>query len=469
MHTADADVENQLSNQATILVASFALLVCACASSEPAQTAGCDLAIEHVNVIPMDSERVLADQTVLIAEGRITSIAPGSRSAARCNTRIDGAGRYLAPGLNDMHVHVEASAFVAAFQLPATPIPFEDVLFPYLANGVTGVRVMSGSPDLLAFRASTHGPAPRMMIASPMLSGSPPILPEPATRALETPEVARAAIAEFAAAGYDLIKIRGNISRPVLDAVLAAATEHGLDVDGHIPNLADWTNADVFSGRQRGIAHLDELALRITDRSSDPLTFARGLLNCHCYVTSTMNVEQSVVAQLRDYDAVAARSDTRFVHPLLRNAFWARERNPYLAEHPDPAFFDRLLVDDMNLARVFNQEGVTLLAGTDALSPMIIPGASMPDELALLVQAGLSPYDALRAATRTPAETFNRFADVGVLSAGRTANAILLRANPLVDINALRHPEGVILEGRYLDRASIDVRMEEIAQRFAVQ
>lgn len=458
-----------MPSQTSILLAVFVALTCACASTGAAPLARCDLAIEHVNVVPMDYERVLTDQTVIIAEGRIAAMAAASPSPAQCDASIDGTGRYLMPGLNDMHVHVEASAFVEAFGLPAAPIPFEDVMFPYLANGVTGVRVMSGSPDLLAFRTSAHGPAPRLMIASPMLSGSPPILPEPATRVLETPEAARAAIAEFADAGYDFIKIRGNLARPVLEAVFAAATARGLDVDGHVPNLADWSNADLFSGRQRGIAHLDELSLRIGDRSSDPLTFARGLLGCHCYVTSTMTVEQSVVAQLRDYDAVAARSDTRFVHPLLRNAFWARGSNPYLAERPDPAFFERLLVDDMNLARVFNQEGVTLLAGTDALSPMIIPGVSMPDELALLVQAGLSPYDALRAATRTPAETFHHFADVGVLAVGRTANAILLRANPLADINAVRRPDAIILEGRYFDRDDIDIRMEEIASRFAAQ
>lgn len=455
-----------MPNLSFVLVFSLAFLATACASRPPTPSADCDLAIEHVNVVPMDSERILADQTVLVVGKRITWIGPASSSQTGCGVRVNGAGRYLMPGLNDMHVHVEASAFVAAFQLPATSIPFEDVLFPYLANGVTGIRVMSGSPDLLAFRASAHGPAPRLMIASPMLSGSPPILPEPATRVLESPEAARAAVSEFAAAGYDFIKIRGNISRPVLDAVFAAAAARGLDVDGHIPNLSDWTATEVFSGRQRGIAHLDELSLRIADRSSDPLTFARRLRDCNCYVTSTMTVEQSIVAQLRNYDALAARPETRFVHPLLRNAFWAREHNPYLAEQPDPTFFERLLADDMLLAHVFNQEGVLLLAGTDALSPMIIPGASMHDELALLVEAGLSPYDALRAATRTPAETFRSFSDVGVLWVGRTANAILLRANPLADINAARRPDAIILEGRYFERAHIDARLEEIARRF---
>jgi imidazolonepropionase-like amidohydrolase len=184
-------------------------------------------------------------------------------------------------------------------------------------------------------------------------------------------------------------------------------------------------------------------------------------------VTTTLSVEQNVAAQLRDYEALAARPAARYVHPLLRRALWERERNPYLAEGQDPRFFDELLRIDRALVRALDDAGVPLLAGTDALVPMIIPGESLHDELELLVGAGLSRLEALSAATRTPAEVFRQLADVGRIAPGRTANLLLVRGNPLEDLAVLRRPEAVIVEGRYLDRATIDRRLALIAARFA--
>ena len=342
--------------------------------------------------------------------------------------------------------------------------PFEDALYLYLAHGVTGVRVMSGAPDILAFRASAHGPAPRMLVGSPMLSGAPPVLPEPITRVLETPEEAIEAVNAYADAGYDFIKIRENLAPNVLRAVIDTATARGLNVDGHLPRVPNPLATGI-----RGVAHLDELSLRVRDPARDPQELARQLLACRCYVTTTMSIEVSAPAQLRDYDAAAAHPDIRFIHPMMRRAFWVRERNPYLAENPPPAFFDQLLQTDLLLARVLHEQGVPLLAGTDALIPMIVPGDSLHDELALLVRAGLTPYDALNAATRTPSEMFPGFRDLGVLAAGRAGNAVLVSSNPLQNLAVLRTPDATIIGGVYLDRATLDARLAEIAERFAVQ
>lgn len=432
----------------------------ACATNPRASA--CTLGIEHVAVVPMDAERVLLDRTVRLSGDRIASVSPARATGPHCSRTIDGRGQYLTPGLNDMHVHVESSMFSEAFHTPAEPISYEDVLYLYLAHGVTGIRVMSGAPDILAFRDTPHGLTPRMLVASPMLSGEPPILPEPIVRVLETPEEAVAAVNAYADAGYDFIKIRENLAPAVLRAVISTATRRHLDVDGHLPRIAD-----PLATGQRGVAHLDELSLLVNDPARDPLDFAQRLLACHCYVSTTMAVEYNVAAQLRDYDALAARPEARFVYPLMRRALWDRERNPYLAEAQDPAFFDGLLKTDQLLARVFSQQGVPLLAGTDALIPMIIPGDSVHDELRLLVEAGLSPYDALRAATRTPSEIFSRFSDLGVIATGRAANLVLASGNPLEDIAILRRPDAVIVEGVYIDRATLDRRLEEIAQRFA--
>jgi imidazolonepropionase-like amidohydrolase len=440
------------------------MLTLAGCSSLPDTAPACTLAIEHVSVVPMDSERVQADQTVRLDGDRIASVSATTRRRPNCGRVIDGRGQYLTPGLNDMHIHVESGVFYDAFHAPPQPIAFEDVLYLYLAHGVTGVRVMSGAPDILAFRDSEHGPAPRLLVASPMLSGTPPILPEPAVRVVETPQEAVQAVNSYADAGYDFIKIRENLAPPVLRAVIDTAATRHLDVDGHLPRIAD-----PLATGQRGVAHIDELSLRVRDPLRDPAAFAQRLLACRCYVTTTLSVEHNVAAQLRDYDALAARPEVRFVHPLMRRAMWDRARNPYLAEAQDPAFFDNLLQTDQLMVRTLSAAGVPLLAGTDALIPMIIPGDSLHDELALLVQAGLSPYDALRAATRTPSEIFPRFRDVGVIAPGRAANLVLTSGNPLVDVATLRRPSATIIAGVYIDRATLDARLEAIAGRIAAQ
>lgn len=444
---------------AAILTATVAV---GCSKPGPAAEVACSLAFDHVTVVSMKSDRIALDQTVRIDGDRILSITPARRSASDCARAIDGHGMFLAPGLNDLHVHVESQMFQQVFGTPPEPLPFEDLLFPYLANGVTGIRIMSGAPDLLAFRRSPHGPVPRLSIASPMLSGEPPIMPEPITRVLTTPDQALAAVDEFAARGYDFIKVRENLAPDVLDAVMRAAARNGLYVDGHLPR-----SSDPFSAGRRGIAHVDELSLRVEDHERDPAALVARVKACDCFVTTTLSIEQNVAAQLRDYARVAARPESRYVHPLLRTALWDRARNPYLAEGQDPAFFDGLLRADEALIRELRRQQVPILAGTDALVPMIVPGFSLHDELALLVESGLTPYEALSAATRTPSEVLPQFRDVGVIEAGQIANLVLLAANPLADIAVLRRPEAVIVEGRYLDRIAIDRRLAEIAQSFA--
>ena len=439
------------------------LSAAACAGKPEAPA--CSVAIEHVSVVPMDSERVLADQTVRLAGAHIASVTPASHRGAVCARTVDGRGKYLLPGLNDMHVHVESTMFAEALHAPAQPIPFEDVLYNYLSHGVTGVRVMSGAPDILAFRNSAHGPAPRMLVASPMLAGSPPMMPAPIMIPLRTPQEAAAAVNRYADAGYDFIKIRESVTPEVLQAIVATASARHLDVDGHLPRAV----RDPFATGQRGVAHVDELSLLVRDINHDPAAIAARLHACHCYVTTTLTVEQGAAAQLRDYDAMAARPEARFVYPLMRQAMWARERNSYLLQRQDPAFFERLLDTDKAMVRALAREGVPIMAGTDAMIPMVIPGDSLHDELALLVAAGLSPYATIRAATRTPSEIFARFHDLGVVAPGRVANLILVSANPLANVAVLRRPDVVIVDGAMFYRATLDRHMDELAHRWAAQ
>jgi imidazolonepropionase-like amidohydrolase len=454
----------------SILAATLALGSAVGANALGAAQPPCSLAIRDVNLVPMDKERVLPAQDVLISNGRILSIKPHADHPARtCTQEIEAAGGYLAPGLNDLHVHIDTLAFAQAFGMAGSPINYAAELALYVANGVTGLRVMSGAPDILAFRNAQRGQNssyPRLVVASPMLSGEPPVLPEPVTRIVRTPQEARAAVREYARQGYDFIKVRDNLKAPVFRAVIAEARRVGLYVDGHISQGQGLSVFDVLRSGQRGIAHIDNLVLLMEDEARDPETFARLLRACDCFVSTTTQVEANAYAQLTDYDRMAARPELAYVNSVLLRAFWLKPHNPYLSGGANPEFFRDLYARDLRLIKRLHDAGVQIVAGTDALNPMIIPGASLHDELASLVEAGLTPFQALRTATAIPAAHVPGFADTGVLVAGRAANAVLVDANPLLDVGALRSPKAVLINGNWLPRNELDRRLAEAGKWF---
>lgn len=454
-----------------VLVALMALVGGATAAARPVRHPACALAVAHVNVIPMNAERVLADYTMVVADGKIALLALSAQvDTSHCSRIIDGAGRYLVPGLNDMHVHVESTALAQTFGVKAAPIDFPAEMALYMANGVTGLRVMSGAPDILAFRDSQHGqlsPYPRLLVATPMLSGDPPVLPEPMTKVLRTPQAAREAIRNYKNQGYDFVKIRENLALPVFRAVIDEARKVGFIVDGHITETKGIDVFGVLRSGQKGIAHLDNLALLIKDKAHDPDTYIRLLRACGCFVETTMQVERNALAQLTDYNGLSQRPELRYMHPLMLNAFWRKPNNPYLKDATDPKFFAGLYADEKVLLKKLYEGGAHIVAGTDALNPMIIPGASLHDELDSLVEAGLTPYQALQTATANPARYVPGFSDLGTLAPGRTANAVLIDGNPLADVRALRSPAAVMINGNWMTRQDLQDRLDAAAASFA--
>lgn len=444
------------------------LLACCVAHAAPErQSTLCSLAITHVNVVPMDAERVLEDRSVLIGGGKILAIERAAGApVAKCRQIIDGAGRYLLPGLNDLHMHIETTAFEQAFGAKPDPIDYPSVLALYIANGVTGLRVMSGAPDILAFRNSQRGtasPYPRLVVASPMLSGDPPVLPEPVTKVLKTPAEAREAVRSYARAGYDFIKVRDNLKVPVFRAVIEAARREGLYVDGHISQHQGLSVFDVLRSGQHAFAHIDDLALQMTDKAHDPDRFVELFRDCGCFIESTIGVERNTMEQLENYDAMIARPQMRFIHPLLLNPFWLKPNNPYLKEKPPLDFLRALYADSKMLLKKFTDAGIHVVSGSDSLNPMIIPGVSLHDEFDSMIEAGLSPYQALKTSTANAAAYVPGFVDTGVLEVGRAANVVLVKTNPLNDVRALRDPDAVMINGHWRERDEIERMLNAVA------
>ena len=415
----------------------------------------CSLLIQNVNVRPMDTDILLTARDVRVSGDTIIALDPAGADGVSCERSIDGRGLFLMPGLNDMHTHLETHAMAEAWGMDFGPMPFDALISPYPRYGITGLRVLFGGPDMLEWRSARTGPSPLFVTSGPMLSALPPVLPEPVTQVVMAPEEARAAVREHAEAGYDLIKVRANISAEVHAATIEEAHALGLHVEGHMPRAMSID--DVLRSGQNGMAHLFELAWAIEAGFADEAEVIDALQDCGCYVSTTIVVTRNIHRQQEDIDAVLNRPEMAYVHPLMPSTLWSPEHNPNLnnPQIPRDGFFLNMLAVSQAFAVRLQDAGIPILAGSDALNPMLVHGTSFHDELDLLIEGGLTPYQALRAATATPSEHVPGFEHVGVVAPGRHANLVLTQQDPVTHHQTLREPEWVILDGVALSRSEL--------------
>ncbi len=452
---------SQLFSKITICIGVVSVASCA---SNPAPSDHCALEIANVDVVDVIAATIIQDQTVRIGNGTILSITPSpTGTSSTCSKTVDGAGQFLAPGLNDTHVHLETEAFSQAFGLASRPIDYQAAMAIYLAHGVTGVRVLSGGPDILAFRNAHRNTAtPLLQISSPMLSGTPPVMPEPLTAIIHDAPSARETVKEYLDQGYDFIKIRSNLTEETFAAVLDEVRAHGSYVDGHLTRAVG--PGDALKSTQKGFAHLDEFAGALSEPNGVKL-MTDEIAGCDCFITSGLGVTKNIVDQLHDYDAMIARDEIAYLHPVIIDAFWRKPNNPYFTSEAPVEFFQGLHQQSVTLFTSLIQAGVPVVAGTDAMNPMIIPGSSLHDELTVMIEAGLKPYEALRTATLSVSEQVPGFEEVGVLQVGRRANAVLVPRNPLDELGVLRRPDAIIINGIYLDRDTLDASLKASKER----
>ena len=416
--------------------------------TRPAATA---LAITGVTVIEPRTGTRLAARTVLVRDGRIVAHGDAAAIAVPAGIRrIDGRGRFLVPGLWDMHVH--------ALWDPVVRTTFLPVL---VAHGVTGVRDMGGTLDVLAqVRAEivARDPAwPRIVAAGPVLDGPQPVDPS-VSLAIADADAATAAVARLDAAGVDFIKVYTMLPPAAYRAVVAEAARRGLPVAGHIPY---GITAEEAAGDMRSVEHLRaetgglcaELAPAACDDAWAAMR-ARGVWQTPTLVARRPRADFADEALVDDPDLV-------YVPRVLRDVWLANRARAIARETPElhatrSADYARERADAGALPR----RGLPVLAGSDAGSDFAVPGAGLHDELELLVAAGLTPVQALQAATSAAADYLGRD-DVGTLRAGAVADAVLLDADPLLDIRATRRIHAVMLRGRWLDRAALDAMLDD--------
>lgn len=432
------------------------------------------IAFVNVNVIPMGRETVLEDQTVIVRKGRIASIdSSGKTKPPKGAFVIDGRGQYLMPGLADLHIHLRST----------------DELISYLAYGVTTVLhmsgAMSGAPDILAYRlrlSKNEMTGPTLYTTGPNVDGDPPIF-RGVSVAVNTAEDARRVVAEQKRAGYDFIKVYNRIPPEAYEALIEAARAVEISVIGHIPRQVGAERA--LASGQAMIAHGEEYFFtflggptdsqnrpemrRDIDQSKIPF-IVKATLDAKTAVTPNLSFIAATRHQLDDIASVLTDPETRYLHPnVLR--MW-KSNNPTNRRDLDQ-FSEREKIKYTvvrNLTKVMNDAGVPLLLGTDSSAPGLFPGQSAHLELREMKDAGLTPYEALAAATKNAGEFISkhvRNADkFGKIVIGYRADLILLSENPLKDISAVSRPRGVMTRGRWLTTEQLQQVREEFAARY---
>lgn len=420
------------------------------------------LAITHVSVISMATEGVARDQTILIGGGRILSILSHEDVPAGVKV-INGRNRYAIPGLWDMHVHVLAHGSEA---------DAETMMDKLLAGGIVGVRDMGSTLDQLQrFRAAQWaggGPWPDMVAAGPVVNGP----PNPWSRPIEA-HVANAGQAEptvtaLVGGGSQFIKAYSTLDAATYAAVAEATHKRGLVLAGHLPFAVNLQ--DALRLGQRSIEHMEVHLSKSCGRTPPPeasnrwvSSWAQGGLAARDRVEIALRADRDPRRCAAVLKAMAVRpvwwvptlvldfSDGSFIDSDFRRFAPAggvhacQVAADEMVKTP-AALRARALKGELDDVAQIHNAGVALLAGTDMPSPCSVPVASLRRELTLFVRAGLTPYQALRTATVEPARYFGR-ADAGTLAAGKVADIVLLNANPLKDIRALRTVSDVIHRG----------------------
>lgn len=435
--------------------------------SAPLRLFAADYALVGVALLPMDRDGVLPDQTVLVSGDRITAVGRREATPVPEGARIiDGSGRYLIPGLAEMHGHLPGAG--------ATADMVERVLWLNLANGITTVRGMQGHASQLQLRdaiAAGHRTGPQLIVSSPALHG----------RRLSDPRRAAELVRDYADAGYDLLKVHEELSPAVFDAIAGAAQASAIPFAGHITDQI--TLAHAVAGGISTVEHMDGLveaaqpegappvaatgffgsavAGRVTPESAGPV--AQMLAESEVWVTPTQTLLLNVAggrpaAELEADPEVGAR-----YWPEGGLAGW-RERLARYRDAVGESDGQQLLTARAVLLAALREAGVGLLLGADAPQVYNVPGFATLNEAEALAAAGYTPLEVLRAGTVNPARYLQREGDFGVIAAGARADLVLLEGNPLEDIRRLRLRAGVMAAGVWFPAQQLQDRLEQLAQ-----
>jgi len=417
-------------------------------------------AFVNVNVIPMSDERIVEQQTVIVSDGIIGSIGPVDEMPVPEGARvIDGTDRFLIPGLAEMHAHVP----------PVASGDLERDFALFIANGVTTVRGMLGHPSHLQLRQELlegKTPGPRLITSGPSLNG----------RSVSGAADGARQVREQHAAGYDFIKIHPGLDDEEFTAIAAAANELGMPFAGHVPVAVGLTNA--LASGMASIDHLDGYMAAMMPPHYDASGGYGGFFD----VLLAGDVDEGRIPDLAAATAAAGTwtvpTETlveQLINEVPANELQSRVEMQYVPEatieswtqakqrqQEERGFSQEIAAKAIRIRRALIRElhdaGGGILLGSDAPQVFNVPGFSLHRELELMVAAGLTPFEALRAGTVNVAQFLEL--RTGVIEPGREADLVVLDSNPLEDISGTRRVHGVMVRGDWYSTADINALLE---------
>jgi imidazolonepropionase-like amidohydrolase len=446
-------------------------------------------AITNVTVIDVDAGRDIPSQTVVIDGDRIDSVGPTKAARVpRGATVVDGTGKFLIPGLWDMHGHLFSNSGKAGADMHAWYYPL------YVAAGVTGIRDMWTNLDEIPLVKQWNADAeagkllgPRVMFTGPMINGNDGGLRN--VIVVMTPDEARRVVDTVKDGGGAAMKIHSRLPHDAYIALAARARERQIPVIGHLP--ASVTAREAITAGQHSIEHnplsdgcaseaAETEAMAMRERRPVPAQVQQIILDAYdqqrcedlmrrLHDAGVWQVPTLVEARSRllAEPSRTMRDELKYVPKAERDGWVGPRPTPKdrgdgaaeLLAQTRPRVFQQM----QKLVGMMQRFGVPLMTGTDVSNPWVIPGFSVHDELALFVGSGLTPAEALRAATLAPARYLGKTDTLGTVAKGKLADLVLLDANPLADIHNTLKIRSVMVGGRYLDRAALDAQLAGLA------
>ncbi len=419
-------------------------------------------AFVEVTVVPMDRQRTLAGQTVVVQDGVITQMGSSSQvEIPQGAARIDGRGRFLLPGLAEMHGH---------YPPPQTAREYtEHILFLYVANGITLVRGMQGDEHHLPLRDQIEKGevlGPRLLVSAPPMSGRGPT----------EPDQARQMVRDYKQAGFDHLKVHEGLAPEVYDAIAETARQEGIPFAGHVSNLVGLYHAlkagqhtidhldncvealvpDRQRVRRAGLFNVGDLIAQV-DESKIP-GLVKAFRESGAGVVPTMVLWETFLGGAKGSDLRKKTSEVRYM-PKRAVDQWesAVDRRPPV----DAQAGAKVIQLRRKLLKALHDGGVPVLLGTDSPQLFSVPGFSIHREMKVMTESGLTPYQVLASGTRKVAEFYGAADEYGTVAVGRRADLILLNANPLEDVAHVADRAGVMVKGRWLPESEIQQRLEE--------
>ena len=443
------------------MIITLALLVCLvpCFSQEVIEKDR-EVVFKSVNVVPMDRESIIENQVVVVKNGKIQSIRRPKKAKYRKNALvIDAQGRYLIPGLAEMHAHVP----------PVDDLePMKEVLMLFTAHGITTIRGMLGHPKHLELRKMINSgeiTSPKFFTSGPSLSG----------QSVQTQDQAIQLVKEEKQAGYDFLKIHPGLTKDNFDAMVRTAKEQNIPFAGHVSfHVGVWK---AIEAKQQTIDHMDAFVeglipgiekmteeetglfgMYAADKADTNLIpkLMKALRENNVWVVPTQALAERWFSPARTAESFRSDPEMKYMDPKTLDN-WVNAKTTLESNSKyDPEKINDYIKLRRKLIYECNRNGVGLLLGCDAPQIFNVPGMSTHHELQYLVDAGLTPYEALKTGTINVGAFYNKPAEMGVIKEGANGDLVLLNANPLDNISNTTKIEGVLVGNRWMNRKTLD-------------